>query len=100
MAEGMDVVALTKRYICDDRYRMRLFEAVGQEVRSVSGVLREERFAVTSGWSDEEFRKRVPAFEEVVAGLPRRSADCPLGRRQRHGNADAAASPGVRRHEQ
>lgn len=70
----MDVVALTKKYVCDDRHRMRLFEAVGQEVRRVSGLLREERFSVTAGWSDEEFRRRVPAFEEVIADLCRAEA--------------------------
>lgn len=67
----MNVIAATKRYVCDDRHRLRLFEAVGQEVRRVSGLLREEGFSVTAGWSDDEFRKRVPAFEEVVADLCR-----------------------------
>jgi hypothetical protein len=65
----MNVVAATKKYIGDDRYRLRLFDAVVQEVRGVTGRLHEERFSVTGGWSDEEFRKRVPAFEEVVADL-------------------------------
>lgn len=67
----VNVVAATKRYVSDDRYRLRLFETVGEEVRRVSGLLRDERFSVTAGWSDEEFRKRIPAYDEIVADLCR-----------------------------
>jgi hypothetical protein len=67
----MTVVATTKRYVSDDRYRLRLFDAVGEEVRLVSARLHEEQFSVTPGWSDEEFRKRIPSFDEIVADLCR-----------------------------
>jgi hypothetical protein len=67
----MDVVAATKRYVADDRYRLRLFETVSAEVRRVSTLLHEERFDVTASWSDEEFRKRIQAFDEIVADLCR-----------------------------
>ena len=53
---AMNVIAATKRYVSDDRYKLRLFETVGEEVRRVSALLHEERFSVTAGWSDEEFR--------------------------------------------
>ncbi len=67
----MNVVVATKRYVSDDRYKLRLFEAVGEEVRRVSALLHEERFSLTGGWSDEEFRKRIPSFDEIVADLCR-----------------------------
>src|SRR6266851_5157345 len=65
----MNVVAATKRYVSDDRNKLRLFDAVGEEVRRVSALLHQERFVVTAGWSDEEFRKRIPSFDEIVADL-------------------------------
>ena len=61
----MNVVASAKRYVSDDRYRLGLFDTVADEVQRVLGVLSDERFSVTAGWSDEGFRKRVLAFEEL-----------------------------------
>jgi|SRR5579862_4960139 len=66
-----DVVSATKRYVCDSRHRLRLFDAVGQEVREVVIRLRHEQLSVTARWSEDEFRRRVPAFEEIVADLCR-----------------------------
>ena len=65
----MTVVAATKRYVSDDRYKLRLFEAVGEEVRRVSALLHEDRFSVTAGWSEDEFRKRITGFDGIVADL-------------------------------
>lgn len=67
----MNVVAATKRYVSDDRYKVRLFEVVGEEVRRVSELLRDDRFSVTAGWSEDELRRRIPAFDEIVTDLCR-----------------------------
>jgi hypothetical protein len=73
VVEGLDmsVVAAVKRYVSDDRYRLRLFDTVADDVLRVLECLRDERFSVTAGWSDEGFRKRIPAFDEQFTELCR-----------------------------
>ena len=67
----MNVVTATKRYVADDRYRLRLFDTVAVEIRRVLDALRDPGYSVTAGWSDEEFRKRLAAFDELFADLCR-----------------------------
>jgi hypothetical protein len=70
----MDVVTAAKRYVVDRRYRLRLFEAVADEVRSVVDVLKGEQFSVMHPWSQETFRARIAAFDQTVADLCRAQA--------------------------
>lgn len=65
----MDVVAAAKRYVADDRYRLRLFDAVADEVRRVVDALKSEQFSVMPPWSQEAFRSRIAAFDGTVADL-------------------------------
>ena len=51
----MNVVTATKRYVADDRYRLRLFDTVAVEIRRVLDALRDPGYSVTAEWSDEEF---------------------------------------------
>jgi hypothetical protein len=67
----MNVVTATRRYVADDRYRLRLFDTVALERRRVLGALRDHRYSVTAAWSEEEFRKRIAAFDELFADLCR-----------------------------
>jgi hypothetical protein len=70
---------------------MRLFDTVAGEVRRVVDALAEEGFAVTPGWSDEEFRKRIPAFDELLANLCR--VEALIGRWGSTGSTEALSLP-------
>jgi hypothetical protein len=67
----MNVVTATKRYVADDRYRLRLFDTIVVEIRRVLGTLADTRYSVTAAWSEEEFRKRITVFDELFADLCR-----------------------------
>jgi len=65
----MNLVDSTKRYVADDRWRLRLFDCVAGETRRVAAALRDSRFSVTGSWSDDEFRRRVKALDELLVDL-------------------------------
>jgi hypothetical protein len=65
----MNVVASTKRYVGDERWRLRLFDGVAAETRRVAAALREPQFSAQGSWSDEEFRGRLAAYDELLADL-------------------------------
>lgn len=65
----MSVVASTKRYVADERWRLRLFECVAAETRRVAAALRDEQFSAQGAWSDEELRRRVAAFDDLLVDL-------------------------------
>jgi hypothetical protein len=67
----MDVVARTKRYVTDDRYRLRLFDTVADSVRGVAEALGGEQLSVVSGWSQERFRQLIATFDETLGTLCR-----------------------------
>lgn len=69
MGSAVNVVASTKRYVGDERWRLRLFESVASETLRVAEALKEPRFSAQAGWSDEEFRQRVAALDELLADL-------------------------------
>lgn len=65
----MNVVASTKRYVADERWRLRLFECVAHEVRRVAAALREPSFSAQGAWSPDEFGRRVAALDELLTDL-------------------------------
>lgn len=54
--DAMDVVTATKRYVADDRYRVRLFDTCAGEVHRVVEVLKGSEFSMAASWSQESFR--------------------------------------------
>jgi hypothetical protein len=59
----MNVVASTKRYVSDERWRVRLFDGIAAETRRVVAVLRAPQFSPQGTWSPEEFRQRLAAYD-------------------------------------
>jgi hypothetical protein len=74
----MDVVVTTKRYVADDRHRLRLFDVIAAEVRRVTDVLRGDEFSTSQPWSPETLRSRIRAFDGALTGLC--SAQAVIGR--------------------
>jgi hypothetical protein len=69
---AMNVVAATKRYVADPRARVRLFDAVGAEVRRVLEVLKADTsISVQAPWSEDEFRRRIAEYDKLFADLCR-----------------------------
>jgi hypothetical protein len=67
----MSVVTATKRFVGDDRYKLRLFDAVAGEIRRVLDALRGKPYSIANAWSEEEFRSRIQAFDQLLADLCR-----------------------------
>lgn len=65
----MNVVLSTKRYVADDRWRLRLFDCIAGEVRRVATALSEPQLSAQGSWSDDEFRRRVAALDELLVDL-------------------------------
>jgi hypothetical protein len=65
----MNLVDSTKRYVADDRWRLRLFDCVAGETRRVAAALRDPQFSVAGSWSDDEFKRRVKALDELLVHL-------------------------------
>jgi hypothetical protein len=65
----VSIVVSTKRYVADERWRLRLFDCIAHETRRVAATLKEPRFSLQGGWSEEEFRLRVAALDELLAEL-------------------------------
>lgn len=70
----MDVVAATRRYVADDRFRLRLFDAIASEVRQVSETLKGEQFSPVAQWSQEAIRSRIADYDNALVGLCRAKA--------------------------
>jgi hypothetical protein len=87
----MDTLAVTKRYVGDDRFGVRLFEAIAQETRRVLQSLDSKDIKAAASWSDDEFRRRVGVYDEAFGGLCQLEAV--VGRWGRSGAADLLAQP-------
>ena len=65
----MSLVKLVKDYLSDDRFRIRLDDAVSAQIRSVSYAIRDELFPLDSDVSAEEFARRLSAYEDALKPL-------------------------------
>ena len=58
-----------KRYIADDRYRIRLHDLVTKETETLYNHLSEERFPMRGPSTEDEFRSRVRQYEVLTEPL-------------------------------
>ncbi|MDP8994699.1 MAG: hypothetical protein M3N07_06940, partial [Pseudomonadota bacterium] len=58
--------AMLKRYLAEDRHRIRLHDLVMGEVSAASSRTRTDEFSLHANSSDEEFRRRVAAYEAAT----------------------------------
>ena len=65
----MSVVATTKRLLARDAGRIRLHDAVCETVRDVVASSNSDQFSVGVAWSDDEFRTRIAAYDDLFAEL-------------------------------
>jgi len=65
-----NVVNVTKEYLSDSRYTIKLHDLVVQELRKVLLQTSEDNFAVQGiNWSIEEFTRRLKDYERIVDDL-------------------------------
>ena len=64
------MVSLTKEYLSDSRYTIKLYDLVAQEVRRVLLRTSEDNFAIQGiDWSVDEFTHRLKKYERAVDDL-------------------------------
>ena len=67
-----NVVNVTKEYLSDSRYTIKLHDLVVQELREILLQTSEDNFAVQGiNWSLEEFTRRLKEYERIVDDLLR-----------------------------
>jgi len=60
-------ITTTKRYLSEDKYRIKLYDLVSEEVQKVYCELHSERFAnVENNLTNDTFQKRLHAYEESL----------------------------------
>jgi len=73
--ESANIVEVTKEYLSDPRFRIKLHDLVAQELREVLLLTSEDNFAIEGiQWSLEEFARRLDQYEHIVGRL--RSISC------------------------
>lgn len=67
--DAMGQAETVKDYLSDDRFRIRLDDAVSAQVRTVSYSIRDEVFPLNADVSADEFAHRLSAYEDALALL-------------------------------
>ncbi|MBA7691318.1 hypothetical protein ES703_99861 [subsurface metagenome] len=68
--ESENIINLTKEYLSDTRYTIKLHDLVVQKLREVLLLTSEDNFAVQgTNWSLEEFTRRIKEYEQIVEDL-------------------------------
>jgi len=63
-------IAITKKYLSEDKYRIKLYDFVSEEVQKVYYCFNSERFVnVENNLTKEAFRKRLQEYKESLAIL-------------------------------
>lgn len=65
----MSVVEAAKRYVGDERFRVRLLDAVAQETHRVLQVLADQEVSAGARWSEDEFRHGIGAYDRALTDL-------------------------------
>lgn len=72
MEESSSLIDLTKEYLSDNRYTIKLDDLVKQEIRQVLLLTSDDNFAIEgTKWSLEEFARRLKEYEQIVDNLLR-----------------------------
>lgn len=70
--ETGDIIDLTKEYLSDPRYTIKLHDLVIQTLREVLLLTSEDNFAIQgTNWSLEEFTRRLKEYEQTIEDLQR-----------------------------
>jgi len=68
--ESGSLIDLTKEYLSDTRYTIKLDDLVKQEIRQVLLLTSDDNFVVEgTNWSVEEFTRRLKEYEQIVDNL-------------------------------
>jgi len=65
----MTIAEQTKELLADERFRIRLYDFVSENIRKLISATAEDRFPVTGNWSKEELIDRLKRYESVSSDL-------------------------------
>ncbi len=83
--ETGDIINLTKEYLSDPRYTIKLHDLVIQKLRETLLLTSEDNFAVQgTDWSLEEFTRRLKEYEQTIEDLQRISCCLAYWGKQEH----------------
>ncbi|MBP7721534.1 MAG: caspase family protein [Alphaproteobacteria bacterium] len=67
--QNLDIVELTKEYLSDSKYRIKLSDFVNNEVRKIVQQLSDPVFDASVSYSFEEFKKRINKYELIIKDI-------------------------------
>jgi len=83
--ETGDIVDITKEYLSDPRYTIKLHDLVIQKLRETLLLTSEDNFAVQGAeWSLQEFTRRLKEYEQTIEDLQRISCCLAYWGKQEH----------------
>lgn len=69
-----NLIDMTKKYLSDTRYTIKLDDLVGQQIREILLQTSEDNFALDTDWSIEEFTHRLEEYQRILDYLLRGSS--------------------------
>lgn len=69
--ESSSLIDLTKEYLSDSRYTIKLHDLISQKLREVLLQTSEDNFTIQGNWSFEEFTRRLKEYERILYDLQR-----------------------------
>jgi len=69
-----NLIDMTKEYLSDARYTIKLDDLVGQQIREILLQTSEDNFALDIAWSIEEFTHRLEEYQRILDDLLRVSS--------------------------
>jgi len=69
LKEKINIIEITKEYLPDRKYKIKLDDLVNQKLREVILLLNDEKFLLHGGSSSEQFSKRLKLYEDVVKDI-------------------------------
>jgi hypothetical protein len=73
----MNPVDETKRFLAEDRFRIKLHDLVAAQLKEAIARTTAEQFPRSGSWSNEEFIDRLRRYEDITSNLVRMQALIP-----------------------
>jgi hypothetical protein len=65
--EKLNLIDITKQYLSDAKYKIRLHDLVSQKLREVVSLLRDDQFSIQgASFSEDDFARRLRLYEAVM----------------------------------
>ncbi|MCK4816590.1 caspase family protein, partial [bacterium] len=66
-SENINLIDITKQYLSDAKYKIRLHDLVSQKLREVISLLNDDQFSIQgASFRDDDFARRLKLYEDIM----------------------------------